>query len=68
MSPDHAKLWAKVPGARVEMIAGSGHSPMVEAPAKTLALIRGFRAPVPATEQGGKRSPLTPTLSRRERE
>ena len=46
--PDHAKLWAKVPGARVEMIEGSGHSPMVEAPAKTLELIRGFLAPVPA--------------------
>ena len=44
--PDHAKLWAKVPGARVEMIEGSGHSPMVEAPAKTLALIRGFLPPV----------------------
>ena len=40
--PDHAKLWAKVPGARVEMIEGSGHSPMVEKPAKTLELIRGF--------------------------
>lgn len=46
--PDHAKLWAKVPGARVEMIEGSGHSPMVEAPAKTLELIRGFLPPVPA--------------------
>ena len=46
--PDHAKLWTNVPGARVEMIAGSGHSPMVEAPAKTLELIRGFLAPVPA--------------------
>ena len=48
--PDHAKLWAKVPGARVEMIEGAGHSPMVEAPAKTLALIRGFLAPVPAAQ------------------
>ena len=46
--PDHAKLWANVPGARVEMIEGSGHSPMVEAPAKTLELIRGFLPPVPA--------------------
>ena len=48
--PDQARLWAKVPGARVEMIEGSGHSPMVEAPAKTLALIRGFLAPVPVTQ------------------
>jgi len=46
--PDQAKIWAKVPGARVEMIEGAGHSPMVEAPAKTLELIRGFLPPVPA--------------------
>jgi pimeloyl-ACP methyl ester carboxylesterase len=46
--PAHAKLWALVPGARVEMIEGSGHSPMVEAPARTLELIRGFLAPVVA--------------------
>jgi pimeloyl-ACP methyl ester carboxylesterase len=45
--PDHAKLWARVPGARVEMIEGAGHSPMVEAPARTLELIRGFLPPVP---------------------
>ena len=39
-----AELFKKVPGARVEIIDGPGHSPMVEAPAKTLALITGFLA------------------------
>lgn len=42
VSPESAELYKKVPGARIEVIEGSGHSPMVEAPAKTLALISGF--------------------------
>lgn len=37
-----ARLYEKVPGARVEVIDGVGHTPMVEAPERTLALIRGF--------------------------
>jgi pimeloyl-ACP methyl ester carboxylesterase len=40
--PEHAKYFAEVPGAKIVMIEGSGHSPMVEKPAKTLELIRGF--------------------------
>jgi pimeloyl-ACP methyl ester carboxylesterase len=40
--PATAKLFEKVPGAQVVMIEGAGHSPMVEAPEKTLALIREF--------------------------
>ncbi len=40
--PATGKLFAKVPGAQVAMIEGAGHSPMVEAPEQTLALIRGF--------------------------
>lgn len=46
--PEHARLFEKLPGARVVMIEGAGHSPMVERPAKTLDLIEGFlnqRAP-----------------------
>lgn len=39
-----AELFKTVPGARVEIIDGAGHSPMVEAPAKTLALLTGFLA------------------------
>lgn len=42
--PDTAKLFEHVPGAKVEIIEGSGHSPMVEAPEKTPELIRGFLA------------------------
>ena len=42
ISPESAKLFDKVPGASVVMVDGAGHSPMVEAPEKTLALIRDF--------------------------
>ncbi|HXR30160.1 MAG TPA: alpha/beta hydrolase [Solirubrobacterales bacterium] len=34
-----------VPGARTELMAGVGHSPHVEAPAKTAALVLGFTPP-----------------------
>jgi pimeloyl-ACP methyl ester carboxylesterase len=40
--PEHAKLFERVPGAKVVMIEGAGHSPMVEAPLKTLKLIDDF--------------------------
>jgi pimeloyl-ACP methyl ester carboxylesterase len=40
--PETGKLFEHVSGARVEIIEGAGHSPMVEAPEKTLELIRGF--------------------------
>ena len=42
--PHTAKLFEHVPGARLEFIEGAGHSPMVEAPQKTLELIRAFLA------------------------
>jgi pimeloyl-ACP methyl ester carboxylesterase len=42
VSPATAKLFETVPGAKVEIVDGPGHSPMVEAPAKTLALITSF--------------------------
>jgi abhydrolase domain-containing protein 6 len=45
MSADRARLYGSVPGARVEVIDGAGHSPMVEAPARTLELIRTFLPP-----------------------
>jgi pimeloyl-ACP methyl ester carboxylesterase len=44
ISPASAKLFGTVPGARVEVIDRAGHSPMVEAPEKTLALIVDFLA------------------------
>jgi pimeloyl-ACP methyl ester carboxylesterase len=40
--PDQAKFFERVPGGKVAMIEGAGHSPMVETPVKTLELIRGF--------------------------
>ena len=42
ISPASAKLYDSVPGAKIVMIDGAGHSPMVEKPEKTLALIRDF--------------------------
>ena len=42
ISPQNAKRFEVVPGAKVVMIDGVGHSPMVEAPEKTLSLIQDF--------------------------
>ena len=43
--PDEAKFFQRVPGAKVTMIAGAGHSPMVESPGKVLDLIQSFLRP-----------------------
>ena len=40
--PENAKLFERVPGAKVVTIEGAGHSPMVEAPLETLKLIEDF--------------------------
>jgi pimeloyl-ACP methyl ester carboxylesterase len=40
--PQHAKFFEQVPGAKIAMIEGAGHSPMVETPEKVLELIGGF--------------------------
>ena len=41
--PDEAAdEFRAVPGARVVMLPGVGHTPQMEAPAKSAALIRGF--------------------------
>jgi len=45
--PEHTKFYERVPGAKIAIIEGAGHSPMVERPAKTLELIRGFLAFTP---------------------
>lgn len=42
ISPASAKLFDSVPGAKIVMIEGAGHSPMVEKPERTLAAIRDF--------------------------
>jgi pimeloyl-ACP methyl ester carboxylesterase len=44
VSPEQARFFERVPGGKVAMIEGAGHSPMVEKPAETLELIRGFLA------------------------
>jgi pimeloyl-ACP methyl ester carboxylesterase len=46
--PEHAKFFESVPGAKIAMLDGVGHSPMVEAPQQTLELIEKFlTAPLP---------------------
>lgn len=45
--PETAQLFAKVPGAKIVVIEGAGHSPMVEAPAKTVASLRSFLSSAP---------------------
>jgi len=43
VSPAHARAYAKaLPKAKLTMLAGVGHSPHVEAPDKTAALLAGF--------------------------
>ena len=45
IAPESAKLYEQVPGAKVVVLDGPGHSPMVEATEETLALIKDFIAP-----------------------
>jgi pimeloyl-ACP methyl ester carboxylesterase len=42
-----SKLFETVPGAKVVLVEGAGHSPMVEQPERVLALIREFLAAAP---------------------
>lgn len=42
VAPASARLYERVPGAKLVILDGPGHSPMVEAPAKVLALIKDF--------------------------
>ena len=53
IAPQSAKLFEQVPGAKLVTIAGAGHSPMVEAPAKTLRSIRGFIGQDPSAREHG---------------
>ena len=45
--PENIELFARVPGAKVVMIEGAGHSPMVESPAKVLEVIEDFLRSAP---------------------
>jgi pimeloyl-ACP methyl ester carboxylesterase len=40
--PEHARFFERVPGAKIAVIEGAGHSPMIEAPVETLKLIEDF--------------------------
>ena len=42
LPPSSVKLFEQIRGANIVTLAGVGHSPMVEAPAKTLTIIRSF--------------------------
>ena len=44
VTPEKAKLYERVSGAKVATIEGAGHSPMVEKPVQTLQLIKEFLA------------------------
>jgi len=50
-----AEYRATVPGVRTELIAGSGHSPNVEKPAQTSALILAFVPPQSGPKTGSAR-------------
>jgi pimeloyl-ACP methyl ester carboxylesterase len=58
--------YARVPGARTVMVKGAGHSPNVEKPARTAALVLGFAAPAAKArgrsvqEPVQKRNPVRP--------
>jgi pimeloyl-ACP methyl ester carboxylesterase len=42
IAPSSAKLYETVKGAKIVMIDGAGHSPMVEKPEETLAVLKTF--------------------------
>jgi pimeloyl-ACP methyl ester carboxylesterase len=44
VDPDSLREWRAVPGARTVLLRGLGHSPQVEAPARTAGLILAFSA------------------------
>jgi pimeloyl-ACP methyl ester carboxylesterase len=44
VEPDSLGKWRAVPGARLVLMRGLGHSPQVEAPARTAGLILAFAA------------------------
>jgi pimeloyl-ACP methyl ester carboxylesterase len=44
VDPDSLQEWRAVPGARVVLLRGLGHTPQVEAPRRTAALILTFAA------------------------
>jgi len=62
-----AEYRATVPGARTELIEGSGHSPNVEKPAETAGLILAFAAAEDAARGGAARHEVQKRLQNPER-
>jgi pimeloyl-ACP methyl ester carboxylesterase len=60
-----AEYRATVPGARTKLIANAGHSPNVEKPAETAALLLGFAAP-PSGKSGSARRQMQDRLQDRD--
>ena len=55
-TPEALAAYAKVPGARTVLVPGAGHSPNVEKPARTAALVLGFSdARAPSSAGAGRR-------------
>jgi pimeloyl-ACP methyl ester carboxylesterase len=59
-----AEYRATVPGTETKLIAGAGHSPNVEKPAQTAALVLGFAAPPPAPKKASPRHELQDQLQK----
>ena len=73
---DSIEPYRGIAGVQVEVLEGAGHSPQVEAPEETAALIEGSSAGVAAEERGGRRRrrrrrgrrrPAKPLVSRAKR-
>jgi pimeloyl-ACP methyl ester carboxylesterase len=58
--------YAEIPGARTEPVAGAGHSPNVEKPAETAAMIRAFvEGPSPAEQEAQRQQALQQAQQRK---
>jgi pimeloyl-ACP methyl ester carboxylesterase len=52
VDPSAAGHWRRESSARIEMLAGVGHTPLVECPARTAELLRAFAAEVEGRRRG----------------
>jgi pimeloyl-ACP methyl ester carboxylesterase len=60
-----AEYRAAVPGTRTKLISGAGHSPNVEKPAETAALVLGFASPVKPASKPNQGSKLQKPVQKR---
>jgi pimeloyl-ACP methyl ester carboxylesterase len=64
--PEEALAAYRAAGAQTKLIQGAGHSPEVEKPAETAALILAFDMPTEATKKAASRHELQKRLQNRE--